>query len=203
MDDELEKIYKTKEELLKEIEELEKKKEALSKDVKDYEETKKGLEDAISQRKIKLAEINENIRELKEKDESKFETYKILKVGEVIKEISKEFPEILNEDIKLKVLETWKNKFDDGNLDEKALYKQLMLAYVSVNPDKIIELFEAKKNIEKSKQEFIKQNQNIASQPSEVLETEEFTEEEKLLAQKYGTKPEIIRKIRTQNSGKL
>jgi hypothetical protein len=194
MDDELEKIYKTKEELLKEIEELEKKKEALSKDVQDYEETKKGLEDAIAQRKIKLGEINQSIKELKEKDESKFETYKILKIGEVMKEISKEFPEILNEDVKLKVLEAWKNKFDNNNLDEKELYKQLMLAYVSVNPDKIIELFEAKKSIEKSKQEFIRQNQNIASQSSEVVETEEFTEEEKLLAQKYGTKPEDNKK---------
>ena len=179
-----------------EIEELEKKKASLSKELEDYEKQRRGLEDAIAALRAKLSEYREKIKELKEQDKSKFETYKMAKVGEVISRLSDKLPSLADEDTRLKVLEAWQNKFSTDTLDEKELETQILLSYMYVKPQEVKELLRLKETMEKSKEEFIKNTQQLSSVSSEEVSSEEITEEDRRKAAQYGVSPETIARMR-------
>ena len=194
--DELEKNLEKQKNLEEEIAELENKKSALLKEIEEYEKQRRGLEDAVASLRSKLGEYREKVKEVKEQDKSKFETYKMAKVGEVISRLSDKLPSLLDEDTRLKVLEAWQNKFSTDTLDEKELENQVLLSYMYVKPQEAKELLRLKETMEKSKEEFIKNTQQLSSASSEEVSEEEITEEDRRKAVQYGVSPETIARMR-------
>jgi hypothetical protein len=194
--DELQELLDKQKSLEEEIKELELKKQSLSKEVSDYEEQKKGLEDAISALKFKLNETREKIKELREQDQSKFDAYKMAKVGEVIGKLSNTLTALTNEDIKKQVLEVWQQKYATDTLDEGELENQLLLAYMSLKPQELKELLNVKKTAEAAKQEFIQKSQNLSSETTEEVEPSEITQEDRIKAAQLGVSPETIARLR-------
>jgi len=194
--DELQELLDKQKSLEAEISELEAKKQFLSKEVSDYEEQKKGLEDAVSALKYKLNETRDRIKELKEQDKSKFDAYKIAKVGEVIGKLSNSLTALTNEDIKKQVLEVWQIKYATDTLDEGELENQLLLSYMSLKPQELKELLNVKKTTETAKQEFVQKSQNLSSETTEEVETSEITQEDRIKAAQLGVSPETIAKMR-------
>jgi len=194
--DELQELLNQKQSLEAEISELEAKKQSLSKELSDYEEQKRGYEDAISNLKYKLHEKQERIKEIREQDKSKFDAYKMTKVGEVIGKLSNSLTALTNEDIKRQVLEVWQSKYDTDTLDEEELENQLLISYMSLKPQELKELLNAKKTVEDSKQEFVQKSQNLSSETTEEVETSEITQEDRIKAAQLGVSPETIAKMR-------
>jgi hypothetical protein len=194
--DELQELLDKQKSLEEEIKELELKKKTLSKEVSDYEEQKKGLEDAISALKFKLNETREKIKELREQDQSKFDAYKMAKVGEVIGKLSNTLTALTNEEIKKQVLEVWQQKYATDILDEGELENQLLLAYMSLKPQELKELLNIKKTAEAAKQEFVQKSQNLSSETAEEVETSEITQEDRVKAAQLGVSPETIARMR-------
>jgi hypothetical protein len=194
--DELQELLNQKQSLEAEISELEAKKQSLSKELSDYEEQKKGYEDAISNLKYKLHEKQERIKELREQDKSKFDAYKMAKVGEVIGKLSNSLTALTNEDVKKQVLEVWQEKYSSDTLDEGELENQLLLAYMSLKPQELKELLNVKKTAETAKQEFVQKSQNLSSETTEEVETSEITQEDRIKAAQLGVSPETIVRMR-------
>jgi hypothetical protein len=194
--DELQELLNQKQSLEVEISELEAKKQSLSKELSDYEEQKKGYEDAISNLKYKLHEKQERIKELREQDKSKFDAFRMAKVGEVIGKLSNTLAALTNEDIKKQVLEVWQEKYATDILDEGELENQLLLAYMSLKPQELKELLNVKKTAETAKQEFVQKSQNLSSETTEEVETSEITQEDRVRAAQLGVSPETIARIR-------
>jgi DNA repair exonuclease SbcCD ATPase subunit len=194
--DELQELFDKQKSLEEEIKELELKKQSLSKEVSDYEEQKKGLEDAISALKFKLNETREKIKELKEQDQSKFDAYKMAKVGEVLGRLSNTLNALTNEDIKRQILEVWQQKYATDTLDEGELENQLLLAYMSLKPQELKELLNFKKTAEAAKQEFVQKSQNLSSETTEEVEPSEITQEDRVKAAQLGVSPETIARLR-------
>jgi chromosome segregation ATPase len=194
--DELQELLNQKQSLEAEISELEAKKQSLSKELSDYEEQKKGYEDAISSLKHKLHEKQERIKELREQDKSKFDAFRMAKVGEVIGKLSNTLAALTNEDIKKQVLEVWQEKYATDTLDEGELENQLLLAYVALKPNELKELLNMRKTVETAKQEFIQKSQNLSSETTEEVETSEITQEDRVKASQLGVSPETIARIR-------
>jgi FtsZ-binding cell division protein ZapB len=194
--DELQELLNKQKSLEAEIEELEAKKQSLSKEVSDYEEQKKGLEDAVSALRFKLNEIREKIKEIREQDQSKFEVYKMAKVGEVIGKLSNTLTALTNEDVKKQVIEVWQQKYATDTLDENELENQLLLAYMSLKPQELKELLNIKKTTEAAKQEFVQKSQNLSSETPEEVEASEITQEDRVKAAQLGVSPETIARLR-------
>jgi len=194
--EELQELLDKQKSLETEIQELEVKKQSLSKEVSDYEEKKKGLEDAVTSLKYKLDETRERIKEVREQDKSRFDAYKMAKVGEVISRLSNSLSSLTNEDVKKQVLETWQERYANDSLDEGELENQLLLAYMSLKPQELKELLNVKKTTEATKQEFVQSSKNLSSQTTEEIETSEITQEDRIKAVQLGVSPETIAKIR-------
>jgi DNA gyrase/topoisomerase IV subunit A len=194
--DELQELLNQKQSLETEIAELEAKKQSLSKELSDYEEQKRGYEDAISNLKYKLHEKQERIKEIREQDKSKFDAYKMTKVGELVGKLSNYLPALTNEDIKKQVIEVWQSKYATDTLDEVELENQLLLSYMSIKPQEIKELLNIKKTAESAKQEFVQKFQNLSSETTEEIETSEITQEDRIKAAKLGVSPETIARMR-------
>jgi chromosome segregation ATPase len=194
--DELQELLNKQKDLEEEIKELELKKQTLSKEVEDYEEQKRGLEDAISALKFKLNETRERIKELREQDQSKFDAFKMAKVGEVISKLSNTLTALTNDDIKKQVLEVWQQKYATDTLDEGELENQILLAYMSLKPQELKELLNIKKTAETAKQEFIQKSQNLSFETTEEVEPSEITQEDRIKAAQLGVSPETIARLR-------
>ena len=194
--DELQELLNKQKALEEEIKELEQRKQSLSKEVEDYEEQKRGLEDAISALRFKLNETREKIKELKEQDQSKFDAFKMAKVGEVISKLSNTLTALTNDDIKRQVLEVWQQKYATDTLDEGELENQILLAYMSLKPQELKELLNIKKTAEAAKQEFVQKSQNLSSETTEEFETSEITQEDRIKAAQLGVSPETIARLR-------
>ena len=194
--DELQELLNKQKALEEEIKELEQRKQSLSKEVEDYEEQKRGLEDAISALRFKLNETREKIKELKEQDQSKFDAFKMAKVGEVISKLSNTLTALTNDDIKKQVLEVWQQKYATDTLDEGELENQILLAYMSLKPQELKELLNIKKTAEAAKQEFVQKSQNLSSETTEEVEPSEITQEDRIKAAQLGVSPETIARLR-------
>jgi chromosome segregation ATPase len=194
--DELQELLDKQKSLEAEIQELEAKKQSLSKEVSDYEEQKRGLEDAVTALKFKLNETRERIKELREQEKSKFDAFRMAKVGEVIGKLSNSLPALTNEDVKRQVLEVWQEKYSSDTLDEGELENQLLLAYMSLKPQELKELLNVKKTAETAKQEFVQKSQNLSSETTEEVETSEITQEDRVKAAQLGVSPETIARMR-------
>jgi len=194
--EELEELLDKQKSLEAEIQELEAKKQSLSREVSDYEEQKRGLEDAVSALRFKLNETRERIKEIREQDKSKFDAFRMAKVGEVIGKLSNSLTALTNEDIKKQVLEVWQEKYATDTLEEGELENQLLLAYMSLKPQELKELLNMKKTAEAAKQEFVQQSQNLSSETTEEVEGSEITQEDRIKAAQLGVSPETIARIR-------
>jgi FtsZ-binding cell division protein ZapB len=194
--DELQELIDKQKSLESEIQGLEEKKQSLSREVSDYEEQKKGLEDAVTSLKYKLDETRERIKEVREQDKSRFDAYKMAKVGEVISKLSNSLSSLTNEDVKKQVLETWQERYANDSLDEGELENQLLLSYMSLKPQELKELLNVRKVTEATKQEFVQTSKNLSSQTTEEIETSEITQEDRIKAVQLGVSPETIAKIR-------
>jgi chromosome segregation ATPase len=194
--DELQELLNKQKSLEEEIRELEAKKQSLSKEVSDYEEQKKGLEDAIAALRHKLSETREKIKEIRKEDKSRFDAFRMAKVGEVVSRLSNTISALTNEDVKRQVIEIWQQKYATDTLDEGELENQLLLAYMSLKPQELKELLNVKKTAETAKQEFVQKSQNLSSETSEEVEASEITQEDRVKAAQLGVSPETIARLR-------